>query len=404
MFYNKTLLFAVILIFISNIYQSYSQWELVNDTSGEVLFVNDNTGFMVSNSLFKTTNQGLNWISMSIPTVGTMLDISFPNQNIGYICANSGGRFLKTTDGGANWTLLYTNVANFGQYSIDFHDANTGFIVGSGGGNPNSISIIKTTNGGLNWTVNLQSSAHLQKVKMINSQEIIAIGTKVYRSSNGGINWNEINFSQTLQFWDIDFINNFGYMVRDAYNNMSWACVYRTSDYGITWQAVQLTGKRLLGVHFLNESYGFVCGFDGIYRTTNSGQNWIQDTSIFISSINGNSNYVFASGTQGLYRLSNPIGIIQISNELPTNYKLHQNYPNPFNPNTNIKFDISTTGIVTLKIFNAVGQEIELLVNQELQIGSYQVDWKATKYPSGIYFYRLETNKYTETKKMVLSK
>jgi len=86
------------------------------------------------------------------------------------------------------------------------------------------------------------------------------------------------------------------------------------------------------------------------------------------------------------------------------NYILYQNYPNPFNPVTTIKFDLPKYSFVEIIIFDILGKEIATLVNEKLSAGSYSVDWIAINYPSGVYFYKLVTDEYVDTKKMVLLK
>jgi hypothetical protein len=83
---------------------------------------------------------------------------------------------------------------------------------------------------------------------------------------------------------------------------------------------------------------------------------------------------------------------------------LKQNYPNPFNPLTNIRFDIPRSSNVNLIIYNALGREVTILVNEKLSTGSYEVDWNASGYPSGVYFYKLETDDFVKARKMVLIK
>ncbi|MGH2574269.1 MAG: T9SS type A sorting domain-containing protein, partial [Ignavibacteria bacterium] len=97
-------------------------------------------------------------------------------------------------------------------------------------------------------------------------------------------------------------------------------------------------------------------------------------------------------------------GIKKINNELPQVFKLYQNYPNPFNPKTIINFQLPMFNYVKLIIYDALGREVKTLVNEELRPGTYEVDWDAGKYPSGVYFYRIEAGDYKETKKMVLVK
>jgi hypothetical protein len=108
------------------------------------------------------------------------------------------------------------------------------------------------------------------------------------------------------------------------------------------------------------------------------------------------------------------IGIEPIGSTIPQRFELFQNYPNPFNPVTKIKFSIpflpltkgEVEGVsnVQLKIFDILGQEIVTLVNEKLQPGTYEATWDATNYPSGVHFYKLTTNSFNQTKKMVLLK
>ncbi|NOS84167.1 MAG: T9SS type A sorting domain-containing protein, partial [Ignavibacteria bacterium] len=98
------------------------------------------------------------------------------------------------------------------------------------------------------------------------------------------------------------------------------------------------------------------------------------------------------------------VGINQLSTELPERFELYQNYPNPFNPVTHFGFRIAEFGLVKLTVFDMLGKEVAKLVNQQLQPGSYEADWDASAFPSGVYYYKLESGNFTETKKMVLIK
>jgi len=89
---------------------------------------------------------------------------------------------------------------------------------------------------------------------------------------------------------------------------------------------------------------------------------------------------------------------------IPKEYKLTQNYPNPFNPNTTIKFALPEPDFVTLSVYNILGEEVSVLVSEELNAGIYKYNWNAINLPSGIYLYRLNAGSYIETMKMVLMK
>ena len=110
-----------------------------------------------------------------------------------------------------------------------------------------------------------------------------------------------------------------------------------------------------------------------------------------------------------VFKLSQTTGIQNISNSIISNYHLYQNYPNPFNPSTKIKFDLRQSSNIKLIIYNILGKEIAKLVNEKLDAGIYEVDWPApsgegSNYPSGIYFYKLTTDGFTDVKKMILIK
>jgi hypothetical protein len=92
------------------------------------------------------------------------------------------------------------------------------------------------------------------------------------------------------------------------------------------------------------------------------------------------------------------------SNMIPSAYSLHQNYPNPFNPNTSIAYDLSEAGHVTLTVFDVLGREVMTLVNENQTAGSYSVEFNASTLSSGIYFYQLKVNDFTDMKKMVVMK
>lgn len=104
-------------------------------------------------------------------------------------------------------------------------------------------------------------------------------------------------------------------------------------------------------------------------------------------------------------------GTFSYSNEVevdvaasPTQFELAQNYPNPFNPSTTIKFSIPHSSSVTLKVFNALGQEVSTLIDQNMEAGSHVINFDATQLNSGIYYYRLQAGMFNEVRKMTLIK
>jgi DNA-binding beta-propeller fold protein YncE len=103
-----------------------------------------------------------------------------------------------------------------------------------------------------------------------------------------------------------------------------------------------------------------------------------------------------------------PVISIKNLNEVAARFELYQNYPNPFNPVTIIKYELPSapggTNYVKLSVYDILGREAAVLVNGKLKPGTYEIEWDGTNYTSGVYFYRFITNKYVETKKMILVK
>lgn len=113
-------------------------------------------------------------------------------------------------------------------------------------------------------------------------------------------------------------------------------------------------------------------------------------------STNTVSNY-FALSSQSVTTVEN-------NGNVPSKFALEQNYPNPFNPATTIKYSIPVSEFVRVKIYDVLGKEIATLVNREQAAGSYKVEFDGSRLASGIYLFKLQTNNFVETKKMVLTK
>jgi hypothetical protein len=121
-----------------------------------------------------------------------------------------------------------------------------------------------------------------------------------------------------------------------------------------------------------------------------------------------NDNESTVSRTQVMNSIFNWFEIttdVEDENEtLPLDYSLYQNYPNPFNPATKITFTLPSTNFVSVKVFNLLGEEVVQLLNEEKTAGKYSVEFDASKLSSGIYFYKLDAGKFSETKKMMFLK
>lgn len=128
-------------------------------------------------------------------------------------------------------------------------------------------------------------------------------------------------------------------------------------------------------------------------------------TFIYVITVPGKYAYICEPHAPDMAGVINavPSSITQI-NEIVTGYEISQNYPNPFNPSTKIRFSIPSNEFVTLKIFNELGKEVESLVSSKLSAGTYEADWNASNLNSGVYYYRLQSGSFLQTRKMLLVK
>ena len=118
-----------------------------------------------------------------------------------------------------------------------------------------------------------------------------------------------------------------------------------------------------------------------------------------------NAYFVETLDTFGIMGAKDVVTDVQdITQTIPTDYSIEQNFPNPFNPSTKINFSIPNEGIVTLNVYNSLGQQVATLVNESKPAGTYQVDFDGANISSGIYFYKITSGNFTQTKKMILMK
>ncbi len=152
----------------------------------------------------------------------------------------------------------------------------------------------------------------------------------------------------------------------------------------------------------------------GVFRSTDQGASWIQlnsglvDTAVHslgIFRVNGSQEYIYAGTGSGVFLSSSQITSVAAAYAAaPVTFQLLQNYPNPFNPSTVLEFVLPRSEHISLKIFNVLGQLVATLVDDQLSAGRHAVRWDASAVSSGVYFYRLQSTDFTQTRKLVLMK
>jgi photosystem II stability/assembly factor-like uncharacterized protein len=409
--FSLALLFLFLLI-IQNFSFAQTAWytqtltNLGGNYFNRVQFANNLTGYTCGGhgTLFKTTNGGYNWIPMAPGTLAYLGAMYFINENTGFV----GGvePFIrKTTDGGLSWTAVPIDVINtYEVYNIQFVNGQTGYA--------SSINrFYKTTNAGDSWnTIYDFASLELRNFQFINENTGFALERGYLRkTSNGGLNWSpEINYPGGNNYQCIYFFNAMtGWLARGFE-------MRKTTDGGVTLGPVIPTELEFpLALKFMNENTGWCVGkhnyHTAMISSTSDATNWInrllENNSTFYCVEYIDENKVFVGRENKIISSVNSVTTVSpVSNQIPDRYSLKQNYPNPFNPSTKINFDIKNSSFASLKIFDSMGREVETLVNENLSAGSYSVEFNALNITSGIYFYTLSTEGFTETKKMILVK
>jgi hypothetical protein len=187
--------------------------------------------------------------------------------------------------------------------------------------------------------------------------------------------------------------------------------LFLSTNNGTNWQSVNngLPSNSQVSSLAMNGSNIFAAA-GRVFISTNNGINWQKvDSGLTTSAVNrlavSGSNVFAGIYGSGVWR--RPISEMVTSVEQllgipPVRFILEQNYPNPFNPTTEIKYSIPKGTFVRLKVYNMLGQEVVSLVNDWHATDNYSIRFDASTLPSGVYYYRLLTNEFSSTRKMLL--
>jgi photosystem II stability/assembly factor-like uncharacterized protein len=398
------------------------------NTLSNVFFTNANTGYVVGGTtgvatVLKTTNAGNNWFPITLPTTYTANNVFFTDSNTGYIaCSGTAitqGQIFKTTNEGYTWDSLLLPVSTKISH-VYFINSNTGFASGR-------QNIIKTTNAGYSWEVKaFLSMIYIERFHFTDDNTGYACtynSSKLLKTTDGGNSWLEILYSPPNYGYGICFTDAItGIIVGGITTVPGSAFILRTTNAGNAWENIffnNTNAARLCKVSFLNQNTGYITGggISGtpgiILKSTNAGVSWYEQVSNVNNGLIGNYflnvNTGYAVGYGGTILKTTDGGGIMLainseSNNIPEQFSLLQNYPNPFNPVTTIKFDLPKDNFVTLKIYDMLGREVAILVNDKLSACTHSLNWNASQFSSGIYFYRIQAGDFRDVKRMILIK
>ena len=399
----------------------------------DVYFIDQNTGWAVGGTyidnvregtIYKTTDGGEHWELKNSPTSEYLNAVWFANASEGCI-AGERGALMSTSDGDETWNLTSSPTTS-GFDDFFFINSTTGWVVG------NSGDILKTTNSGVRWISQLKlwNTERFNSVYFLNENIGYAAGSSLYKTTNGGNNWEYVSKiddgANAIAFLD----ENIGIVCGGRYEQIGGqsqriGTIYKTIDGGKHWALKSdSTVKELRDIFFLDAQMGYAVGSRGtILMTTDGGESWQKQRTGLPS-----EDMYFIPDLYSIYFVDRQTGwavgyettlktikggitpvheTAESTIQTPCEFELLPNYPNPFNPETMIQYKLPVQVEVQLKVYNILGEVIISLVDEEQPAGNYTVRWdgkdeNSRPVVSGVYLCCLQTHTYFQVKKMTL--
>lgn len=393
----------------------------ISNTGGVILVATRHSGS------FASTDEGENWenISNSIPNSnGWQYEVKKnPQTNTVYLLHQNGT--FKTTYG--NWNS-WTNTNAFGN-TMGFNSQGHGFLF-------SGSYCRKTTDDGVTFQSNyIGNISYVRQVTFDASDNLYIAtandfgnnGNGVWRSDDGAISWQAINTNLPLNITAIEAVDITGFgseiCEREIISGSSDGKVF-TMNNNFSWNELLVGFQQntiIRDIAGVNYTYGYktaaLTEFENISITP--GCIYIPEEGIpedIPTTTIDRTKFSFESAStdvivdfigtlgNGILKKESTVGLQEHNINIPSEYSLEQNYPNPFNPITTIEFSIPEKSFVNLEVFNALGEKVTTLASKELSAGSYKYEWDGSNLPSGIYLYRLKTQSFSESRKMMLIK
>jgi len=395
------------------------------------------------------------WIKVSNFTC-TPICIQVDQRGIFFVGDAYNGVF-RSTDGGHNWVQVCNGLLDLRVVTIAVGPTGDIFAGTWGGGNSNPVrGIFRSTNEGEAW-VKLGSDVIKSAVWAItfNSKGHIFVGTYeqgVFRSTDGGASWLQKNVGlPKLYVWSLAtdsrdrvYAGMFdGFVAHSTDNGDNWVpaesgltwpsfqCLavgprdrvyaggdggglFYSDDFGRSWQYVSLGSfpgpYYAVGSIVINRlGYIYISATNGPFRSRDGGTTWQQMNSGLGQYVGrlalDSAGFLYTQTPEGFFRTTDLTTDIPASpTQEPRHFELYQNYPNPFNASTSISFSISKPSRVALRVFDLLGVEVAVLLSNDLATGNYTLQWNSPQFPSGSYYYRLESADLMQTRKLILLK
>lgn len=351
--------------------------------------------------IHRSTDNGLNWFKIPNATIeASTKTITLINGKI-YIGTSSTGVHV-TADNGNSWTTISTGMSN---KQVNCISSMGRYMYAAG------MTFYRSVDEGANWTAAGTGlpAAEIYGLIVIDGKVIASVkNSGLYASTDSGATFSAYNAN--LSSFSTKYIIQKGTKLFLVLSNS----VMVSTDYGVSWQAANGGLPTSIASILTIYAYGdkiFIGTFgSGCYFTADEGVNWYEaNTGLGNMNVRGfavRGSDVFCGVDGGIWR--RPLADMTIAVDDPSGnplqFLLKQNYPNPFNPSTTIEFTLPLKSYVSLKIYNAMGQEVGTLISQEINAGPHHIQWNAGHLTSGVYYYKLSAGGISQTKKLLLIK
>ena len=371
--------------------------------------------------IYKTTDGGGTWTGQLPPASINFYSVVPFSENDAVICGDS-GRIYKTTNGGTSWSEKVSGIVNGALRSLAFADENYGICVGD------SATVLYTTNKGDTWIPDLSGPRSLTSKNLYHvsaRMEVTAVYTAVgddgiiLKTEDEGGSWIKQSSGVKTRLNGISSPSDGVCIVAGTRGT-----ILRTSDGGalpveLTSFNYSVSGRDVI-LNWQTSSEYNNSGFEIERSVQNESEHDIWITAGFVDGSGTATvpqNYTFTDRNLNTgkykYRLKQTdfngnFEYFSLSSEVnigsPDKFILHQNYPNPFNPVTKIDFELHSSGIMSMVVYDIMGKEVKTLLNEKREAGVYSIVFDGNGLSSGIYFYTLTSGSISMTKKFILLK
>ncbi len=334
--------------------------------------------------LYKSTDDGATWVRQTLPSpipvtasvrkLATNLNGDFL-ASVYDVPSDEGYGIGRSTDGGASWGptsgLLEGNVTDIVTSPTTGH----------------MFSAVKGSNG-------------------------------LYKSTDNGVTWSLTSMTQSYRVYSLGVSPNgtvFASTGVDAPNAPVADGIYRSTDDGATWSSVN---NGITSPSTFKASGTVVFGVDGsvfagslsngVVHSTDNGNSWsafnVGLPIPLVAALGTGKNGVVYTCGLGVYSTTVTTGVTEHSPAAPISFTLEQNYPNPFNPKTGVRFQVLGVSDVKIAVYDLLGKEVAVLVDERKEPGAYQVQFDGSRLASGVYIYRMTAGSFVQSRQMLLVK